>query len=225
MKLKLGIVCHGCIAPEYFALWTREATGHLSLVARYDEVGPISMKTFVETPICVTTPTSMKPAQERFHVNERINLFKYRTGTIYTQKHAVRFDHISGSANCRLCGNMDSINHIVLGCSHPTCQGMFVNRHNTALSLCREALSKGAHGSFLVAMDACCREKLQEQGIKVTENISRDIPDWASFNGTGPFARHQSRPNAISVRPIQGRATHLNPRMIPAHDRYSPCGT
>eukprot|EP00983_Pelagomonas_calceolata_P028525 893574-Pelagomonas_calceolata.AAC.1 len=24
------------------------------------------------------------------------------------------------------CSNMDSINHSVLGCSHPTCQGMFI---------------------------------------------------------------------------------------------------
>eukprot|EP00983_Pelagomonas_calceolata_P031866 1000116-Pelagomonas_calceolata.AAC.1 len=39
-------------------------------------------------------------------------------------------------------GNMDSINHIVLGYSHPTCRGIFINRHNTALSLCCEALSK-----------------------------------------------------------------------------------
>eukprot|EP00983_Pelagomonas_calceolata_P028903 906754-Pelagomonas_calceolata.AAC.1 len=82
---------------------------------------------------------------------------------------------------------MDSNNHIVLGCSHPTCQGISINRlcllgHNTALSLCCEALSKGAHDSFLVAMDACCREKLQEKGIEVPENISRDIPDWAFPN-------------------------------------------
>eukprot|EP00983_Pelagomonas_calceolata_P006269 207645-Pelagomonas_calceolata.AAC.1 len=99
---------------------------------------------------------------------------------------------------------MDSINHIVLRCSHPTCQGMFIDRHNTALSLCCEALSKGADGSFLVGMDACycCRERLQEQGIEVPEIITRDIPDWAFHNGTGPFAQHQSRPDAVFVRPI-----------------------
>eukprot|EP00983_Pelagomonas_calceolata_P013931 446167-Pelagomonas_calceolata.AAC.1 len=91
---------------------------------------------------------------------------------------------------------MDSINHIVLECSHLTCQGMFINRHNTALSLFCKALSKGAHGSFPVAMEACCRKKLQEQGIEVPENVSRDIPGWAFPNGSGPSARHQSRPDA-----------------------------
>eukprot|EP00983_Pelagomonas_calceolata_P004753 155612-Pelagomonas_calceolata.AAC.1 len=38
---------------------------------------------------------------------------------------------------------MESFNHIVLGCSHPKCQGTFINKHNTALNLFCEALSKG----------------------------------------------------------------------------------
>eukprot|EP00983_Pelagomonas_calceolata_P120621 1160723-Pelagomonas_calceolata.AAC.2 len=73
-------------------------------------------------------------------------------------------------------------------------------------------------------MDASCREKLQEQGIEVPENISLDIPDWAFPNGSGPSARQQIFPDAVFVRPIPGRATHLDPRRIPGHDRYSPCG-
>eukprot|EP00983_Pelagomonas_calceolata_P016326 515890-Pelagomonas_calceolata.AAC.1 len=68
-------------------------------------------------------------------------------------------------------------------------------------------------------METCCREKVQEQGIEVPENVSRDIPDWAFPNGSGPSARHQNRPDAVFMRPTPGRATHLNPRMIPAHDR------
>eukprot|EP00983_Pelagomonas_calceolata_P124077 1161070-Pelagomonas_calceolata.AAC.10 len=51
-------------------------------------------------------------------------------------------------------------------------------------------------------MDACCKEKLKEQGIEVPKNITRDIPGWALPNGTGPFARDQSRPDAVFVRPI-----------------------
>eukprot|EP00983_Pelagomonas_calceolata_P039948 1137397-Pelagomonas_calceolata.AAC.1 len=64
---------------------------------------------------------------------KQIRLLNYRTDTIYTQKHAFRFNHTSGSAHCRLCSNMESINHVVLGCSHPTRQGMFINRHNTVV--------------------------------------------------------------------------------------------
>eukprot|EP00983_Pelagomonas_calceolata_P003059 100908-Pelagomonas_calceolata.AAC.9 len=48
---------------------------------------------------------------------------------------------------------------------------------NIANSLYCEAFSKGKFGSFLVAMDACFRDKLQEQGIEVPENIPRIIPE------------------------------------------------
>eukprot|EP00983_Pelagomonas_calceolata_P071949 1151459-Pelagomonas_calceolata.AAC.2 len=108
---------------------------------------------------------------------------------------------------------MDILNHIDLECLLPTCQGLLINRHKTALKLCSEALSNGEQGSFLVAMDACCRKKLQEQGIEVPENISRIIPEWAFTNGPGPSAQHQSCPDTVFAHPIQGRATHLHPEI------------
>eukprot|EP00983_Pelagomonas_calceolata_P039864 1137363-Pelagomonas_calceolata.AAC.5 len=61
--------------------------------------------------------------------------------------------------------------------------------------------------------------RLQEQGIAAPEKIRKDIPDWAFPNGTGPSDQNQSRPDAVFVHPIQGRATHLDPKMIPAHDK------
>eukprot|EP00983_Pelagomonas_calceolata_P134568 1162073-Pelagomonas_calceolata.AAC.4 len=83
------------------------------------------------------------------------------------------------------------------------------------------APSKNEYGSFLVAMNTCCRlysilgEELLEQGIEVPGNIYKYVPDWAFPNVTGTSAQHQSHPDAICVRPIQGRATHLDLKMIP----------
>eukprot|EP00967_Tisochrysis_lutea_P069268 scaffold91000_cov17-Tisochrysis_lutea.AAC.1 len=74
-------------------------------------------------------------------------------------------------------------------------------------------------------MDACCSEKLQEQGIEIPENIIRYIPDWDFPNGTGHFAWHLSRPDAVFVRLIQRRSTHLGPKIIPAHKRDIHRGT
>eukprot|EP00983_Pelagomonas_calceolata_P024190 761105-Pelagomonas_calceolata.AAC.1 len=37
-------VCYGRVASNLLALWAREAAGHLSLVARYDEVDPVGVK-------------------------------------------------------------------------------------------------------------------------------------------------------------------------------------
>eukprot|EP00983_Pelagomonas_calceolata_P036860 1134733-Pelagomonas_calceolata.AAC.1 len=47
------------------ALSTREAAGHLNNVARYGEVGPIREK---GAPIFIASPSSVKPAQEGFHL-------------------------------------------------------------------------------------------------------------------------------------------------------------
>eukprot|EP00983_Pelagomonas_calceolata_P038773 1136916-Pelagomonas_calceolata.AAC.2 len=76
--LTLGIVCHGCIAPKVSALWNREAAGHLSLVARNDDLGGgpnprflhDTLWAFTEAPITIALPSNAKPAQEGFHAYE-----------------------------------------------------------------------------------------------------------------------------------------------------------
>eukprot|EP00983_Pelagomonas_calceolata_P060461 1146370-Pelagomonas_calceolata.AAC.1 len=88
-----------------------------------------------------------------------------------------------------------------------------------ALSLYVKALSKGRHGSSLIGMDGCSNERLLDQGIKVPGNILRASPDWGFPYGTGSPARHQSRPDALFVRPISGRQAHLGPSEIPPQDR------
>eukprot|EP00983_Pelagomonas_calceolata_P083732 1156222-Pelagomonas_calceolata.AAC.2 len=119
------------------------------------------------------------------------------------------------SARCPLCGKMDSINHIVLGCLNPTMNGMHTKRPHVGLS----SLRKGRYGSSLIGMDACRNERLLEHGIEVPENVSHTIPDWVVPNGIGSSARHHSRPDAVFVRSIPGRPTHLNPTKIAPHKR------
>eukprot|EP00983_Pelagomonas_calceolata_P129811 1161638-Pelagomonas_calceolata.AAC.1 len=67
----------------------------------------------------------------------------------------------------------------------------------------------------LIGMDGCSNERLLYQCIQVPGNISRAIPDWLFPYGTGSPARHQSRPDALFVRPIPGRqATLIPPRSL-----------
>eukprot|EP00983_Pelagomonas_calceolata_P048953 1141288-Pelagomonas_calceolata.AAC.1 len=47
-------------------------------------------------------------------LKQQINVSKYRMGTVYTQKHAIRIKKSNTSTCCPLCGEMDSINHIAL---------------------------------------------------------------------------------------------------------------
>eukprot|EP00983_Pelagomonas_calceolata_P078069 1154130-Pelagomonas_calceolata.AAC.1 len=63
-------------------------------------------------------------------LKQQINVLKYRAGTVYTQKHAIRFKVSNTSARCPLCGDMESINHIALRCPNPTMNGMHTNRHH-----------------------------------------------------------------------------------------------
>ena len=62
--------------------------------------------------------------------------------TQYTQSHASNFN-FSSSGRCLPCENMDSIYHVLLGCTFLTMSGVHTNRHHTTLGLCVEALSKG----------------------------------------------------------------------------------
>eukprot|EP00983_Pelagomonas_calceolata_P072754 1151855-Pelagomonas_calceolata.AAC.3 len=59
------------------------------------------------------------------------NIFNYRTGTLFNQKHAVRFK-ISTSLQCPLCGEPDSALHILSGCKDSTVSNMVTERHNIA---------------------------------------------------------------------------------------------
>eukprot|EP00983_Pelagomonas_calceolata_P046205 1140059-Pelagomonas_calceolata.AAC.1 len=58
-------------------------------------------------------------------------IFQYRTGTLYSQKYAVRFKR-STSLVCPLpdCHHMDSALHVVSGCQCPAIRNMVTERHN-----------------------------------------------------------------------------------------------
>eukprot|EP00983_Pelagomonas_calceolata_P079524 1154730-Pelagomonas_calceolata.AAC.2 len=115
---------------------------------------------------------------------------------------------------------LDSIIQIALRCPNPTMNGMHTNKHHIGLSSCVKALSKGRYGSSLIGVDTCQNERLLDQGIGVSENISRVIPDWAFPCGTSSSARYQSRHDAVFVRSIPGRPAHIdNPTRIPPPDK------
>ena len=92
---------------------------------------------------------------------EQEQVLKYRTDTIHTDKHTIRFSHTTGPATCLLCGgSSDSALYILLRCNNHTLKRMHVNRHHHAVSLGGEEISKGKLGSAIVTMDACNSEKL-----------------------------------------------------------------
>ncbi len=66
----------------------------------------------------------------------------YRTGTLFNQKHAVRFK-TSTSLLCPLCHHPDSALHILSGSQHHIISGMITERHNIACRLIMKAIEAG----------------------------------------------------------------------------------
>ena len=54
-------------------------------------------------------------------------IMKYKTGTLYNQKHAVSFK-LSTSQTCPLCPQVDSALHILSGCQHMQIRNMITER-------------------------------------------------------------------------------------------------
>jgi len=97
-------------------------------------------------------------------------LIKYRSGTIYNQKHAVRLKQ-SNSLSCPIYSCQDSALHILSGCQHPIIRNMVTERHNIASRLITKATSKGSLGSCLVSTDVGSADKHRMQISSNTSDI------------------------------------------------------
>ena len=150
---------------------------------------------------------------------DKQHVLKYRTYTIYTAKHAQRFNQQHGPAHCPLCGAPDSSNHLLLRCNHETPKKMHTNRHHLAVSLCGAEISKGEMGSSIVTMDAHNNDKLSNLNIHPPRNITRTIPDWVFPNQQHSPARHQSRPDGVLISSISQGNNFTDPKQIPYRDR------
>ncbi len=106
------------------------------------------------------------------------NIFHYRTGTLFNQKHAVRYE-MSTSLLCSLCQQADSALHILSGCQHKIISGMITERHNVACRLIMKAISKGSPAGCLVQLDAGSTDRLAQQNLQIPEHAhNRTLPSW-----------------------------------------------
>jgi hypothetical protein len=102
---------------------------------------------------------------------------KYRTGTLYNQKHAAWLKH-SISMTCPLCPQLDSALHILSGCQHTQIRIMITERRNLACSMIFKAISKtGSLGSCFVCMDIGSSKRLTMQNLQIPDTAeTRTIP-------------------------------------------------
>jgi len=102
-------------------------------------------------------------------------LLKYRSGTIYNQKHAVCFKQ-SNSLSCPICSCQDSALHILSGCQHPTIRNMLTERYNIAYRLITKAISKGSLGSYFVSTDVGSADKHRMQDLHIPVTAESRVP-------------------------------------------------
>eukprot|EP00983_Pelagomonas_calceolata_P118594 1160523-Pelagomonas_calceolata.AAC.2 len=144
----------------------------------------------------------------------KCTIFQYRTGTLYNQKHAVRFKR-SSSLVCLLpeCHHMDSVLRILSDCQCPVVRDMVTEHHNIASKMILIEVSKGSYGSSLIRMDVGSADRLAQHDLQITEQVSnRVIPPYL-FDPSIPdqARRTYCRPDAILVTPCP-----TNPNIPPS---------
>eukprot|EP00983_Pelagomonas_calceolata_P032154 1009496-Pelagomonas_calceolata.AAC.1 len=97
------------------------------------------------------------------------NVFNYRTGALFNQKHAVRFK-MSSSLQFPLCGEPDTALRILSGCNHSTMTNMVTDGHNIASRILFKATSKGPLGAGLASIDIGNADRLALQDLQIPEH-------------------------------------------------------
>jgi len=106
-------------------------------------------------------------------------IMKYRTGTLYNQKHAVLFK-LSTSQTCPLCPQVDSALHIISECQHMQIRNMITERYNLACLMILKAISKtGSLRSCIVSKIIGSNERMIMQNLQIPETAeSRIVSKW-----------------------------------------------
>ena len=106
---------------------------------------------------------------------------KYRTGTLYNQKHAVWFKRLT-TLTCPLDFAHDSTSALqfLSGCQHFHIRDMITERHNLACSMTFKAISKtGSLGSCFVCMDIGSNERMAMQNLQIPDTAATTVvPKW-----------------------------------------------
>ena len=103
--------------------------------------------------------------------------FKARWGQLWNQKLAHRYGR-APTPNCPLCGEPDSVGHLLGGCTHRECVAMKIERHNAAVRMVHDTITRNSkQGGCYTIMDACPANNLPE-GVQGTR-----LPPWLLPNG------------------------------------------
>jgi ribonuclease HI len=126
----------------------------------------------------------------------KVLVLKARSGTLYNQKLAHRYKR-AATDRCPLCGQPDSVGHILGGCRHRTLKGHYISRHDKAVRKIFRALQKGPQGGHFCIMDA---GKMQT-ALQEAANGKR-IPEWV-LPDVDPDLLSKMRPDILRIKGLR----------------------
>jgi len=137
----------------------KQATTHISLLPHVDK----KISNAFRNMSCISTPMKR-------------TILQYRTGTLYNQKHAVRFKR-STNPPCPLpdCHQLGSTLHMISGCRNDIILTVKTERHNVAGRMIIKALSKSPLGAGLVNTDIGSDDRLAQHILQFPANPCKDI--------------------------------------------------
>ena len=127
--------------------------------------------------------------------------FQARTGSLYTGVMKSLISHKEADDKCKLCGERETIHHVLNGCSHK--KHMFTKRHNEVVDVIRDYVEKDkkmiTHGNQVV------RGRGSERLDGDTANLKPDLWWW---NGdkltivefTIPYGMLSDQGNTLEIR-------------------------
>ena len=151
----------------------------------------------------MAVPLTHKPSNAHMWKDSQIKwgqimrTMKARWGLLWNQKLAYRCKRAL-SPNCPLCGQMDSIGHMLGGCSHVEAAAMKIARHDQSVKLIQKAIALGPMGGFYMIMDA-------GKDCDLPDGVSgKRVPTWILppiDANTTPEARQIEKTRRRKMRP------------------------
>jgi hypothetical protein len=136
------------------------------------------------------TSSNLFWANSKITHGNKVLVLKARSGTLYNQKLAHRYKR-AATDRCPLCGQSNSVGHILGGCRHRVLKGHYISRHDKAVRKVLKALQKGPQGGHYCIMDAGKMQTVMQEAAN-----DKRIPEWVLPN-VAPDLLGKMRPDRI----------------------------
>ena len=139
--------------------------------------GRAAKKGVYVTAWAMAVPATHKPSNAYMWKDSQVTwgqcmrTMRARWGLLWNQNLAYKCK-MAPSPNCPLCGQVDSISHLLGGCSHPVARAMKISRHDESVKLIQKAIALGPLGGFYTVMDAGAERDLPE------DVSGKRVPMW-----------------------------------------------